>query len=123
MRPCSRRKVEGLSGAWTPSAADVTRAEALLESEIARARSNLRQDLQPRAPKRYYRQYGGVLLRDKRVVYTHGVAERLIDRRPHVFRTWRTKIPRLCDFGTEAFGAIYDPVSNSFSSFDFDYSY
>ncbi len=123
VHPCSRRTAEGLSGAWTPTVTEVTRAEALLESEITSAASKLRQDRQPRTTNRYYRQYGGVLLRGKRVVYVHGIAESLIDRRPRVFRTWRRKIPRLCDFGTDAFGAIYDPSKAAFTSFEFDFGY
>jgi hypothetical protein len=123
IHPCSRRTAEGLSGAWTPSAAEVARAEASLEAEITSATSKLRQDRRSRTPKGYYRQYGGILLRGQRVIYVHGIAESLIDRRPHVFRTWRKKIPRVCDFGTDAFGAIYDPSKAAFTSFEFDFGY
>jgi hypothetical protein len=120
IHPCSRPVPAGLSGTWTPSPADIAPVEAALPREIARSMAKIRRDLRRMDPPRYYRQYGGVLLGGQRLIYVIGVSKAMVDRRPFAFRAWRNEILRLCDFGRDAFGALFDPTVAAFTSFEFD---
>jgi hypothetical protein len=49
-----------------------------------------------------------------------GLSTPMVDRRPIAFSSWRHEILRLCDFGPEVFGAVFDPKAKAFTSFEFD---
>jgi hypothetical protein len=120
LHPCSRPTPEGLSGSWTPTPADIDPAEALLPRRIAAEIAKVRPEFRPKKPARYYRQYGGVLLGDRRLIFVVGLSKAMVDRRPVAFSSWRQEILRLCDFGSQVFGAVFDPKAKAFTSFEFD---
>jgi hypothetical protein len=120
LHPCSRSTPEGLSGSWTLTPADIVTAEALLPRRIATEIAKVRPELRPKEPARYYRQYGGVLLGDRRLIFVVGLSKAMVDRRLVAFSSWRHEILRLCDFGPEVFGAVFDPKAKAFTSFEFD---
>jgi hypothetical protein len=82
LHPCSRPTPEGLSGSWTPTPADIAPAEALLPRRIAAEIAKVRPEFRPKEPARYYRQYGGVLLGNRRLIFVVGLAKAMVDRRP-----------------------------------------
>jgi hypothetical protein len=130
IRPCSRHVPEGLSGAWTPSVEEVERAEAALAPALARAlaaatqeqrRATIPDKRHPEGPPAYYRQYGGAMRGQTRVLYINAIAQWMVERRPALFRRWRTQAIRACDLALNAFGAVVEPTKGAFESFDFDY--
>jgi len=120
LHPCSRPTPEGLSGSWTPTPTDIAPVEAALAGRVAAEMAKVRSDFRPKEPARYYRQYGGVFLGDRRLIFVVGLSKAMVDRRPAAFSSWRREILRLCDFGDKVFGAVFDPKAKAFTSFEFD---
>ncbi len=113
---CSRDFPEALSGAWTPSRADVAAPEAQLQRAIAAAFARLpaTPSKAARGSLRYRRQYAGFWRSGRRVLYVNGFAV-------GGGRDWRSKAAvRLCDGGVLAFGAVFDPDRRAFDSFCFN---
>ena len=119
IRPCSRSTPPGLAGSWVPTADDVISPEVAIDEAIATSVKALRKDLRPATPVQFYRQYLGTFLAGRRVLYLTGLSRAMVDRRPRIFR-WRSRAFTGCDFGAQAFGAVFDLSSRRFVSFDFD---
>lgn len=130
IRPCSRHLPDKLSGAWTPSVEQVARAEAALDQALARAlaatspeqkRATMPDKRGRGGPLTYYRQYGGTMRGQTRVIYVNGMAQWIVERKAYLSKHWRKEVLRACDFALNAFGAVFDPAKGTFESFDFDY--
>ena len=103
-RQCSRATPRA-EGAWLPTAADILKLEqGLTQTLIAK-------QVQPGA---YYRQYGGLIVGGRHIIYVNGV------RNAVVRSDWRTAPISICDGGALAFGVEYDPATGAFANFAFN---
>ncbi len=119
----------GVRGAWLPDPPLVAQVEArlpvLLDSVLPMmTRANgiehvVRGD-------DYYRQYLGLEVESRRMVYVHGFHESLL----RVFARsgldvvpWRSEHMSVCDAGGGMFGVFYDPGSGTFGRLEFSDSY
>jgi hypothetical protein len=111
---CSRISPGPVEGTWTPSATDIRAMEPAL---IQRLREGLvaETDSQEDAPN-YIRQYGGLVIDGRRVIYAHGFLERIDDPE----EGWRSHARIICDGGSITFGAEYDPATRELSNFAFN---
>ena len=103
-RQCSRTAPRP-EGAWLPLPSDIARLDPALTSLLAG------KSLQPAA---YYRQYGGLVVNGRHVIYVNGV------RNAVVRGDWHTQAISICDGGQLAFGVEYDPATGSFAHFAFN---
>lgn len=119
-RQCSRVSPGPVEDIWTPSEADIAPVEDALIHLLA-------QELEARgespSPGDYYRQYAGLVIGGKRVIYVNGVDASGVDSDPGpAFHpgNWRAYAIQICDGGTITFGAEYDPATRQFSNFAFN---
>jgi hypothetical protein len=103
-RQCSRAAPRA-EGVWLPTPADIARLEPGLARVLADAK------VQPGA---YYRQYGGLVVGGRHIVYVNGARNAVTPA------DWRTSPISICDGGALAFGVEYDPASGAFANFAFD---
>lgn len=71
-------------------------------------------------PARYYRQYAGFFRNARPVVYINALDETWIQLRAHDtgVDSWRDRAVTICDGGTSVFGAVFDPATKLFDSFE-----
>lgn len=115
---CSRKSPGPVTGVWLPSPDMIADLEASLGMELER-----RIAATPSAgvtPQDYYRQYGGILIGERQVIYVNGVAARTVERELPGGETWKTEPAMICDGGTITFGVEYDPATKTFSNFAFN---
>jgi hypothetical protein len=115
---CSRTSPGPVEGTWTPTQADV----AWLESELPDLVERERQRQWPDdrfASTDFYRQYGGLIIHGRRVVYVNGVRSSEIERDLGV-ADWRIHAISICDGGPITFGVEYDLQTRMFSNFAFN---
>jgi hypothetical protein len=103
-RQCSRTTPRP-QGAWQPLPSDIARLDPALTALLAG------KSLQPAA---YYRQYGGLVVNGRHIIYVNGA------RNAVVKNDWHTKAISICDGGQLAFGVEWDPASGTFSGFAFN---
>lgn len=110
---CSRPSPGPVEGVWTPSEAQIAAMEPALRARIDEelTQANVEED-----PSEYIRQYGGLIIGGKRVIYTHGFLQRIDD--PD--EAWRTHPMVICDGGPITFGVEYDPATQTFANFAFN---
>jgi hypothetical protein len=121
---CNRREPGPVTGVWTPDAATITRLEAALGPALQKALDERApRDVNYRAPE-YYRQYGGLVIDGRRIVYVNGFHWRFISltwsSRYFDVRWWRVTPTGVCDGGMWFFGAEYDPATGRVVSIEFD---
>jgi hypothetical protein len=114
-------------GVWTPSAEDIARLEPTLFSLVNDELRREGDQYGPRTAASYYRQYGGLIVGGRRIIYINGVVnleQRMIAMseitRNHRSLDWRTQTFLLCDGGTTTFGVEYDVATHSFQNFQFN---
>lgn len=113
--PCSRTPPGPIDGTWTPTQAEIDAMEpalAQLVSETLRTQWPETTDVDIAA---YHRQYGGLVLGGRRVIYVNGF--RLNEQDTDV---WRDFPHIICDGGPIMFGAEYDPETRTFGNFAFN---
>ena len=103
-RQCSRGAPRA-EGVWQPTPADIAKLEPGLAHVLADAK------VQPGA---YYRQYGGLIVTGRRIIYVNG-ARNVVTQ-----ADWRTAAISICDGGALAFGVEYDPATGRFANFTFN---
>ena len=112
-RLCSRDGPGKVSEGWLPTPEQILQAETLLPKFV---RANGR----PKGPlSYYYRQYLGVVIGDKRLIYVNVFPRWLIEREELSGispSNWRTAFINICDGGDGFWGALYDPKTLRFSS-------
>jgi hypothetical protein len=124
-RECSRPSPGPVSGTWTPSPRIIrdleTRLPPVLARELARYGST--------APaSNYYRQYGGLIVGGRRIVYVNGIHRQIVDNAVENVRhgghadptKWRRQAALICDGGAITFGVEYDPATGGFANFHFN---
>ncbi|HWD25621.1 MAG TPA: hypothetical protein VG387_00545 [Rhizomicrobium sp.] len=103
-RQCSRPAPRP-QGAWQPLPSDIARLDQALTALLAG------KSLQPAA---YYRQYGGLVVNGRHLIYVNGA------RNAVVKNDWHSRAISICDGGQLAFGVEWDPASGAFSNFAFN---
>jgi hypothetical protein len=113
--PCSRARPIA-EGTWTPSDSDIAAMEPALANLVAerlRARSPNAADI---AVADYHRQYGGLVLDGRRIIYVNGFRLGEYDD----LEAWRSFPHTICDGGPIMFGVEYDPAARQFRNFAFN---
>jgi hypothetical protein len=113
---CSRQGPGPVQGAWTPNAAEISEFEPKLAALVER-RLRCRGE-SPALATDYYRQYGGLIIDGSRIIYVNGIASGIAER--HYGRDWRRRPMGLCDGGSMAFGAEFNPATGEITNFTFD---
>ena len=111
---CSRPVPEPLRGTWQPSAADIK----ALEANLPRIQQ-LASDAFVKDVRKYYRQYVGVIIGNRKLIYINAFAIPPIDGNERE-RPWREQPIFTCDGGRLYWGAVYDPETNLFSDLAFN---
>jgi hypothetical protein len=109
---CSRG-APSANGTWRPSPADIRSLEAQLPSALRRLRAT--DGALGRAPAGYGRQYVGIVVSGRRLVY--GNYFRLGDP---LLGDWRTGPVMVCDGGTNFFGVTYDVAAGRIIDIQFN---
>jgi len=122
-QPCGP-PLHAAEGIWSPSQEDIRRLERQLNLvlEESLARSLLPDSLRP-AVNDYYRQYAGVIVNGRRLIYVTGFHRQYLAsvQQLHGDTTaWRTQPVLVCDGGEFYFGAAYDPSDGHFIAFQFN---
>jgi len=120
LKQCSRPTPEPLTGTWQPSDADIKALEANLP-RVQQLRSKQCCNPQARVKdlKNYYRQYVGVVIGNRKLIYINAFAVPLIDITDRKDR-WRREPMLTCDGGSAFWGAVYDPRTKEFSELAFN---
>ena len=104
---CSRPSPE-FQGTWKPGESDIQTMESRLSrvSQL-RARSGII-GTQIQHPARYYRQYLGIIIKNRKFIYINGLCE---EKPP---ASWRETLADVCDGGCY-WGVVYDVATGKFS--------
>lgn len=109
---CSRPNPPRYDSTWQPSKQDIKQLEQDLPALNALAPAG--GDLHVGDAASYDRQYFGILVHGKRLIYINAFLE------PMANKEWKQYAIVICDGGTGAWGALYDPASRSFSDFAYN---
>ena len=107
-RLCSRNGPK-VCGSWKPTKDDIELVESSisfvskLKSEDSRLAVNIAN------PSSYYRQYLGILVDGRKLIYLNAFDPRLLRS------DWRERFVDICDGGTGVWGVLYDPEKREFS--------
>jgi hypothetical protein len=106
---CSRGGPSKIDGSWTPSKEDVEKLESDL-ARVAKLRSKggIRGG-QVKHPERYYRQYLGIIVGHRKLIYVNAICE---SEPPP---SWREQLSDVCDGGCN-WGVEYDVTTRTFSN-------
>ncbi|HEV7692414.1 MAG TPA: hypothetical protein VGO52_16370 [Hyphomonadaceae bacterium] len=121
---CSRPEPGPVEGTWTPGAREIGELEAGLRAAFEAAL--LRQWPEDKVqPLDYYRQYGGLVIGGRQVVYVGGFHRSLVESEPQTNRDgsrfdWRAQSIGVCDGGPIVFGVEYDVEARTFRNFFFN---
>ena len=112
-RPCSRRRPDKIMDVWIPDREVIARFDRELAPLVQGA---LERSPMPRKPTwssgSYYRQYVGLVIDNRRVVYANAFLPLVTPHTPTgVSDTWQTQIVNACDGGERFFGAEFDVES------------
>lgn len=118
-RQCSRIALAPVTGVWEPAAAQIAALEPKLADLLA-VKLASRSDIGFMAAD-FYRQYGGLLVGRRKIIYVNGFHRELIDAQMgtgHI-TNWHTVPVQVCDGGALTFGVEYDPATGRFANFAF----
>ena len=114
-RPCSRPGPPLFSETWQPSEEDIANLEAKLRAlQGRRAGLCCLLGAKLRDPGMYYRQYLGIVVDGKKVIYVNAFEA---EQPP---ASWRTEPVDYCDGGTASWGAVFDPAGEDFRGLAFN---
>jgi hypothetical protein len=106
---CSRPSPK-FEAVWSPSPQDLAKAEANLRKvRKLRAACCVRGE-QIRQPETYYRQYAGVQIDGRKVLYLNAFAQESPG--------WESIAIGICDGGSGAWGAVFDPQTGEYSDLE-----
>jgi hypothetical protein len=101
---CSRPAPGTIDDGWTPAKSEIDALEAHLSGLPV---SNVGS---------YYRQYVGVIVDRRRLVYINAMCS----KPDSSSSSWRSHLQNACDGGRCFWGAIYDPATGQFSGLAFN---
>ena len=105
-RLCSRSGPGRIDSGWVPEARDVEKLEARL-GEVKLESSGSARTTIPN-PFSFYRQYVGIVVNGRRLIYINAFARDLVSQ------TWKTRLVDVCDGGPAFWGVLFDPVASKF---------
>jgi hypothetical protein len=121
-KQCSRPSPGPVTGTWSPSKAMIADLEFALGEQIERELKAIPKE-GPK-PQDYYRQYAGLLIGGKQVIYVNGVQGSVVERDEGAGRPkrglWTNEPIMICDGGMVTFGVEYDPATKAFGNFAFN---
>ena len=139
LKQCSRTRFPAVRETWQPTIEQLPALEetvaAILEGRLAKYRWS--ESYRPHA-RDYYRQYVGIVLNGRKVIYINGfgtsyswhvqmwprpITALELQALPEAFRdpdSWRRVPVVVCDGGPTYFGAIYDPEAGRVDEFSFN---
>src|SRR5262245_34276079 len=109
IEPCSREGPKKVTAVWLPAAAEVVEAEERLQNSV---KGFLKIPLE-----KYYRQYVGVVIDNKRSLYMHAFEK--VGRLPieETMPSWRSRYVRICDGRDASWGIEFDLTTKKFKNF------
>ena len=124
-RECSRPSPGPISGTWTPTPRIIRELETALPPVLARELTRYGSTV---PPSNYYRQYGGLIIGGRRIVYVNGIHRQIVDNAVENVRhgghadptKWRRQAALICDGGAITFGVEYNPATGGFANFYFN---
>lgn len=122
LHQCSRRTPGPIQGTWRLTDDDVRAVEEKLEPYLgAQLSLNNWGEMEPFKIEQYYRQYGGLIIGGRLIIYVNAFHERVLEHRPKERQEqWRTIPAAICDGRELAFGVEYDVEKQAFSNFHFN---
>lgn len=106
---CSRPGPPPFEGTWIPAAETIETMEARFGRLLrVKCESCCIRGERIRGINSYFRQYFGLLINGRRLIYINGILNY------SYFSSGETEVADLCDGGTNAWGVLYDPVSGRF---------
>ncbi len=113
--PCSRTP-PAYEGTWTPNDSDIAAMEPALAALVAEQLRAQWPDADDVAVSDYHRQYGGLVVNGRRIIYVNGFRLGQYDD----LEAWRSFPHTICDGGPIMFGVEYDPNTRDFRNFAFN---
>jgi hypothetical protein len=113
--PCSRTP-PAPEGTWTPTDAQVAAMEPALADLVGEQLRTQWPNAEHMAVEDYNRQYGGLILNGRRLIYVNGF--RLSDYDD--LEAWRSFPQTICDGGPIMFGVEYDDEAQAYRNFAFN---
>lgn len=130
---CSRAVPQNVDGTWVPVAAQIRELEARLPQALAdafaRKGTSEYQGGRNVVRQRYGRQYGGLVVHGRRIIYVNAFYYSFIDAYHEspsdlgAFKRgldWHRTTVGVCDGGENFWGVEYDPATGIFSHFAFN---
>ena len=106
LKQCSRESPRGVDGFWQLPSKTVKDIDQSI-GRVTELRTALGKIISE--PSKYNRQYAGVKIGDRKLVYINAVLPDPFDL------PWQTQAMIVCDGGSTSWGAIYDPANGRFS--------
>lgn len=117
-RQCSRAPLPVFQGTWQPGEEDIKALEEQLPAvEGLKASICCIKDARVGSVHDYYRQYVGIVVNGRKLIYINAFARRLTE---YGYDWWRRKPALACEGGEAFWGVLYDPLSQSFSQLAFN---
>lgn len=117
---CSRISPGPVTDVWTPANADIDAMEPALAKLLASKLAAVDGGHYATAGD-YYRQYAGLVIGGRRIIYAGGVHKSAVmDNRPEYRDLWRRQAVTICDGGPIVFGVEYNPTTKTFANFAFN---
>jgi len=109
---CSRPNPPRYESSWQPGPQDIKQ----LEQDLPGLNKLAPADSMPRVgdPGSYDRQYFGIVVHGHRLIYINAFLDAMANK------DWKAYAIVICDGGSAAWGAVYDPGSRDFSHFSFN---
>jgi hypothetical protein len=111
---CSRPVPGPVTAVWQPAASQIAALEPKLSDLLSKQLKPYSKDRLSAAD--YYRQYGGLVVNGKQVIYVNGFYRGLLAGA----KNWQSEPVLICDGGIMAFGAVFDPATGGLSQFNFN---
>jgi hypothetical protein len=126
LKQCSRAVPGPTQAAWLPEPDTIRQLEIALVPVFQQAANKaVMEGARPGVPSEYYRQYAGIVVEGRRLVYVNGFNASLLEleaqlRPPRPATDWRAVAIDVCDGWTGFFGAEYDPAARTVHNFRFN---
>ncbi len=116
LHQCSRGAPARGEATWQPGARDIRALEAMLPRALTAARPSRDPTNWAAAPSGWRRQYVGIVLTGKRLIYGNFFPGDAKAEWP----SWRRRPMIVCDGGPRFFGVVYDVAARRIVSLDFN---
>jgi hypothetical protein len=124
LKQCSRDEPNGITGYWLPQTGQIVELEHRLPALLERKIQQMADAAEPHGPHmpNYLRQYAGLLIGGRKVIYVNGFPGDQTFRGDGLERRtdWRTKPVLVCDGYIGYFGVEYDPETRDFAHLVFN---